>query len=60
VGDVGSIRYGVPRLVSQLVKDFFVQDLDQQVTRLLSEVPDELRFEEYAHAIATPPEHSVG
>lgn len=58
VGDVGSIRFGVPRLVKHLVKDFFLNDLDHHVERLLSEVPEELRFDEYAHAIqnsaATP------
>lgn len=51
VGDVGSIRFGVPRLVEHLVKDFFLADLDQHLERLLAEVPEELRFDEYAHSI---------
>lgn len=58
VGDVGSIRFGIPRLVEHLVKDLFLADIDLHVERLLAEVPDELRFDEYAHSIqnsiATP------
>ncbi|MBD1551485.1 FAD-dependent oxidoreductase [Pseudomonas typographi] len=54
VGDVGSIRYGIPRLVSHLVKDLFLADLDHHVARLFAEVPDELQYAQYAHAVHTP------
>ncbi|MFF7709019.1 FAD-dependent oxidoreductase [Pseudomonas sp. NPDC007930] len=60
VGDVGSIRFGVPRLVRHLVEDFFLEDIDQQVARLLSEVPAELHFDDYAHAVAGAPEAPAG
>jgi cation diffusion facilitator CzcD-associated flavoprotein CzcO len=57
VGDVGSIRFGIPRLVEHLVRDFFLADLDHHVTRLLAEVPDELHFEAYAHRIQNSAGH---
>lgn len=54
VGDVGSIRAGVPRLVRHIVRDLFLGDLDQHVERLTGSVADELAYAAYAHSVVTP------
>ncbi|MGI4812750.1 MAG: SidA/IucD/PvdA family monooxygenase [Janthinobacterium lividum] len=52
VGDVGSLRYGIPRLVQQLVRDLFIDDLDHHLTRLTAAVLPELDAADYAASAA--------
>ncbi|WP_213765524.1 SidA/IucD/PvdA family monooxygenase [Caballeronia sp. dw_19] len=54
VGDVGSIRAGVPRLVRHIVRDLFLGDIDQHVQRLTASVDDELSYAAYAHSVVAP------
>ncbi|MDR8763882.1 FAD-dependent oxidoreductase [Burkholderia multivorans] len=53
VGDVGSLRAGVPRLVRHVVRDLFLSDLDRHIERLTSPVSDELPRSVYADSIYT-------
>ncbi|HEM7842899.1 TPA: NAD(P)/FAD-dependent oxidoreductase [Burkholderia multivorans] len=54
VGDVGSLREGIPRLVRHIVRDLFLDDIDQHVQRLTASVNDELSFAAYAHSVVVP------
>ncbi len=51
VGEIVSIRYCIPRLVSQLGRDLFLADGDKHIARIKSFDRPDLTGEEYAGAI---------
>lgn len=54
IGDVGSVKEGVPRLVRHIARDFFLADIDQHLQRLTRPVPDELAYASYAASVVSP------
>ncbi|WPB56548.1 NAD(P)/FAD-dependent oxidoreductase [Xylophilus sp. GOD-11R] len=59
VGDTGSLRHNVPRLVSAIGRDLFLADADWQVAHLQRIDADELDGSEYAHRVWSPAPISV-
>jgi cation diffusion facilitator CzcD-associated flavoprotein CzcO len=51
VGDIASLHTGVPRLVSAISRDLFLDDRDHHMRRLTATAPLELTGDEYAQAI---------
>ncbi len=51
VGDIGSLKEGVPRLVRHLAQALFLDDLDYHMERLTQPVTDELAFADYARSV---------
>ncbi|MEC5386424.1 NAD(P)/FAD-dependent oxidoreductase [Uliginosibacterium sp. H3] len=51
VGDVSSLTTGVPRLVSAISRDFFLEDYDLHLQRITGSGAFELTGAEYAHSI---------
>lgn len=52
IGDVPSLRLGVPRLVSHIVRDFFLADPEAQWARLTAPVPEDFSREDYERLLA--------
>lgn len=51
LGDIASLKAGVPRLVAAIGRDFFLADRDHHLRRVAGDAPPDLTGEEYAHAI---------
>jgi len=52
VGEIASLKHGVPRLVSQIGRDLFLADRTAHLARLVSYATPDLTGAEYAAAIA--------
>ena len=55
VGEIASLRHGVPRLVSAIGRDLWLADRAAHLARLRAFDTPDLTGEEYAHALWSPP-----